>query len=143
MQPALFWNSRYNPYKRSDEIAVITKDDLSYVKKMHVSRNHSMKFTRLLPPIIIGNIFEWYDFSLYGYLAPLITKLFFPQIAPSLGLVATFAIFTTGYIARPAGSFIFGYYGDKSGPSGGLLISPPFWKYRAGSTTSRTVIPLN
>lgn len=82
-----------------------------------------MKLTKLLPPIIIGNIFEWYDFSLYGYLAPLITKLFFPQISTSLALVATFAIFATGYIARPIGSLVFGYYGDKLGRKVSLSIS--------------------
>jgi MHS family proline/betaine transporter-like MFS transporter len=71
----------------------------------------------------MGNIFEWYDFSLYGYLAPLISRLFFPEITQSTGLVITFAIFATGFITRPLGSMVLGHYGDRLGRKVALTIS--------------------
>lgn len=54
-----------------------------------------MNLKKIILPIIIGNMFEWYDFSIYGYMAPIITRLFFPNVVTSLGLVATFSIFLT------------------------------------------------
>lgn len=82
-----------------------------------------MNLKKILPPIIIGNMFEWYDFSLYGYMAPIISKLFFPNITSSLGLIATFTVFLTGFIARPIGSMVFGFYADKLGRKTTLSIS--------------------
>jgi MHS family proline/betaine transporter-like MFS transporter len=32
----------------------------------------------------VGNILEWYDFALYGYVAPYIGPLFFPSHDPRL-----------------------------------------------------------
>jgi MHS family proline/betaine transporter-like MFS transporter len=82
-----------------------------------------MNLRKIILPIIIGNMFEWYDFSLYGYMAPIITKLFFPNIDKSLGLITTFSIFLTGFIARPIGSMVLGFYADKYGRKSTLTIS--------------------
>lgn len=82
-----------------------------------------MNLRKLLPPILIGNMFEWYDFSLYGYMAPIITKLFFPNITSSSALIATFTVFLTGFIARPIGSMVFGFYADTLGRKTTLSIS--------------------
>lgn len=70
---------------------------------------------KLIVPGIVGNILEWYDFSLYGYFAPIIAKLFFPTSNPFLSLLATFGVFAIGFLMRPLGAIIFGYYGDKVG----------------------------
>jgi len=70
---------------------------------------------QLVVPGIIGNILEWYDFSLYGYFAPILAKLFFPTSNPFLSLLATFGVFAIGFLMRPLGAIIFGYYGDKVG----------------------------
>lgn len=66
-------------------------------------------------PGIIGNILEWYDFSLYGYLAPIFAKLFFPAGDFISSLLATFGVFAAGFLMRPLGAILFGYYGDKYG----------------------------
>lgn len=63
--------------------------------------------------IIIGTILEWYDFSLLGSLAPVISSHFFPSSSASLSLLATFSVFATGFIARPLGAIVFGYVGDR------------------------------
>ena len=38
---------------------------------------------------LIGNVVEWYDFALYGYLAGIIAPIFFPEHDPTAGLIAT------------------------------------------------------
>jgi MHS family proline/betaine transporter-like MFS transporter len=63
----------------------------------------------------VGNVLEWYDFALYGYFAPLFASLFFPSDSPSLSLVSAFGVFAVGFLARPLGAMLFGYWGDTLG----------------------------
>jgi MHS family proline/betaine transporter-like MFS transporter len=44
----------------------------------------------------VGNIMEWFDFSIYGYFAPVIARLFFPTGDPFLSLMATLGVFASG-----------------------------------------------
>ncbi|QIW09888.1 MFS transporter [Francisella sp. LA112445] len=62
-----------------------------------------------------GNIIEWYDFSLYGYFATIISVQFFPHQDAFVALIATFGAFAAGFIARPVGSIFFGRLGDRLG----------------------------
>ena len=65
--------------------------------------------------VSFGNIIEWYDYSLYGYFAIIISEQFFPSHSSWLSLLLTFGTFAAGYIARPLGSIFFGYLGDRKG----------------------------
>ncbi|MEO1223092.1 MAG: MFS transporter [Pseudomonadota bacterium] len=69
----------------------------------------------MLVPSAIGNVLEWYDFALYGYLAPVIAQLFFPSDDALTGLIQTYAVFAIGFLARPIGGVIFGHLGDRIG----------------------------
>jgi MHS family proline/betaine transporter-like MFS transporter len=71
----------------------------------------------------VGSILEWYDFAVYGYLAPIIGTLFFPADDPVASLLAAFGVFAIGFAARPVGGALFGYIGDKVGRKPALLIS--------------------
>ncbi|HEV8032261.1 MAG TPA: MFS transporter [Stellaceae bacterium] len=64
---------------------------------------------------VIGNVLEWYDFGVYGYLVPTISALFFPGGDPVVSLLSTFAVFGVGFVMRPVGSILFGTYGDRHG----------------------------
>jgi MHS family proline/betaine transporter-like MFS transporter len=64
---------------------------------------------------VIGNVLEWYDFGVYGYLVPTISQLFFPSGDPVVSLLSTFAVFGVGFVMRPVGSVLFGIYGDRHG----------------------------
>ncbi|MBV9523262.1 MAG: MFS transporter [Alphaproteobacteria bacterium] len=64
---------------------------------------------------VIGNVLEWYDFGVYGYLAATFSQLFFPSGDKVVSLLLTFAVFGVGFVMRPVGSFLFGIYGDRRG----------------------------
>lgn len=64
---------------------------------------------------MIGEILEWYDFTLYGFFAPVLAALFFPSHNPFLSILATFGGFAAGYLLRPVGGFLFGHFGDRIG----------------------------
>ncbi|XWN29668.1 MAG: MFS transporter [Devosia sp.] len=70
-----------------------------------------------------GNVLEWYDFTVYGFLSPIIGKVFFPQSDLVATTLAAFAVLAVGYLARPIGSIIFGHIGDRMGRKPALLIS--------------------
>ncbi|MCD2316788.1 MHS family MFS transporter [Sphingomonas sp. IC-11] len=72
-----------------------------------------------------GTIVEWYEFFLYGTAATLVFgKLFFPQTANNLdGIIAAFATYAVGFIARPLGGVVFGHVGDRIGRKSLLQFS--------------------
>ena len=71
----------------------------------------------------LGTIIEWYDFSLYVFLAPIYARVFFPGEAGLDGVVVTLALFAVAYLARPVGAVVFGHFGDRIGRRGALLGS--------------------
>jgi MHS family proline/betaine transporter-like MFS transporter len=85
---------------------------------MHISKRH----TALLAGFI-GNVVEWYDFALYGYMAGVLATLFFPNESKTASLIATYGIFAAGFLMRPLGSGVFGWLGDTIGRSTTMLIS--------------------
>ncbi len=69
----------------------------------------------------IGNVLEWYDFTVYAYLAGILGAKFFVSSDESTALLATFAVFGVGFVARPIGGFVIGMFGDKLGRKPALL----------------------
>ncbi len=79
--------------------------------------------SRVVSAAMIGNAIEVYDLSVYGYLAAFIAVNFFPNHNASAALFNTFAIFFLGFLARPLGSIMFGYIGDRRGRKAALVVS--------------------
>jgi MFS transporter, MHS family, proline/betaine transporter len=69
----------------------------------------------------IGHVLEWYDFAVYGYVATAIAANFFPSTDDTASLLASFATFGVGFVARPFGGFLFGRIGDVRGRKAVLL----------------------
>jgi len=63
---------------------------------------------------IVGNVIEWYDFALFGYLAPVISLLFFPNDNELVSMLQTYGVFAAGFVMRPIGAGVFGYIGDRA-----------------------------
>ena len=78
---------------------------------------------RVVSAGVIGNTLEWYDFAIFGFLAPYITAAFFPESDEMAGMIKTFGVFAVGYLMRPLGAFVFGHIGDRIGRQQALFLS--------------------
>ncbi|MBK9431684.1 MAG: MFS transporter [Sphingomonadales bacterium] len=70
-----------------------------------------------------GTVFEWYDFFIYGTLAAIIGKTFFPSGNATLETLLVWAGFAVGFGFRPLGAILFGYLGDKLGRKYTFLVT--------------------
>jgi len=71
----------------------------------------------------LGTVFEWYDFYLYGALAPIIAKQFFAGLDPSAAFIFALLAFAAGFIVRPFGALVFGRLGDMIGRKYTFLVT--------------------
>jgi len=71
----------------------------------------------------LGALFEWYDFFMYGSLAVLLGKLFFPPGDPTTGFLSSLATFGAGFVVRPFGALVFGRLGDLLGRKPTFLLT--------------------
>jgi MHS family proline/betaine transporter-like MFS transporter len=78
---------------------------------------------RQLMAASIGNIFEYYDFTVYAFFATTLSRNFFPNKNEVISLLAAFATFGVGFLARPVGGLIIGRIADKDGRRTALLIT--------------------
>jgi MFS family permease len=63
----------------------------------------------------LGGTLEFYDFVIFGVFARDIADAIFPNASPLVSLMASFAAFATGYLARPLGGIVLSHYGDRYG----------------------------
>ena len=71
----------------------------------------------------IGQIFEIYDFVIYGLMAGALARAFFPSEDPIAALLSTFATFAVGFVMRPVGAVVIGAYGDRHGRRAALVVT--------------------
>ncbi|WP_182422207.1 MFS transporter [Aureimonas sp. ME7] len=72
----------------------------------------------------VGTVIEWYDYALYGAASGLIiNRLFFPNLSPTVGVLAAFATFAVGYLARPIGGIVISHIGDRFGRKPALILT--------------------
>lgn len=69
----------------------------------------------------ISTVVEWYDFTLYLYLATVLSRVFFGGAQGSL--IVTLAGFALAYLLRPLGAIAFGQIGDRWGRRRMMLSS--------------------
>lgn len=70
-----------------------------------------------------GHALEWFDFGVYAYLATILAGQFFPSADPTASLLASFAAFGVGFVARPLGGLVFGRMADRRGRKPVLLLT--------------------
>ncbi|MDQ7263173.1 MFS transporter [Paracoccus sp. PS-1] len=93
---------------------------------------------KVLGASFVGNFVEWFDYASYGYFATVIAHAFFPEIAPTSALLATFAVFAISFIIRPLGGIIWGAIGDRVGRRTALSWSILIM---SGATTVIALLP--
>jgi MHS family proline/betaine transporter-like MFS transporter len=86
----------------------------------HTQKNLGKK---VMLPAILGNLLEWYDFAVYGFLAAIIGKNFFPNADEIVQLLSAFAAFGVGFLVRPLGAVIIGRIGDVKGRKTSLTLT--------------------
>jgi hypothetical protein len=71
----------------------------------------------------LGTVFEWYDFYLYGSLAPIIGAQFFSAYPPATRDIFALLAFAAGFLVRPFGAIVFGRIGDIVGRKYTFLVT--------------------
>ena len=90
---------------------------------MNQSTNEDRGIRRIIVASSVGTLIEWYDFYIFGSLAPVIASQFFPKTNPTAALLSTLATFAAGFIVRPFGALVFGRLGDLIGRKYTFLLT--------------------
>jgi MHS family alpha-ketoglutarate permease-like MFS transporter len=71
----------------------------------------------------LGNLIEWYDWYAYAAFSIYFAGVFFPSGNPTAQLLNTAGIFAVGFLIRPLGGWLLGWYADRSGRRAALTLS--------------------
>lgn len=72
---------------------------------------------------VVGNFVEFYDWTIYAYMAPIFAAQFFPSNDSAISTILAFSVFGSGYLARLLGAIFVGIYGDRLGRRPAMMIS--------------------
>ena len=82
----------------------------------------------------LGQIFEIFDFVIYAYFASAIGKAFFPSGDPATELLNSLLTYGVGFLARPLGAIVIGYFGDRYGRRRALVVTVGLMALATGLT---------
>ena len=88
-----------------------------------MTQNSSKGMGFIIGASSVGTLIEWCDFYIFGMLATIISKQFFPEDSGTSALLSTLAIFAAGFIVRPFGALVFGRLGDLIGRKYTFLLT--------------------
>lgn len=63
----------------------------------------------------VANVLEWFEFVTYNFLVAIMGINFLPEQNPIISVIQAYFLFAITYLARPLGSFFYGYLGDTVG----------------------------
>ncbi|MGS7249697.1 MFS transporter [Pseudomonas anuradhapurensis] len=84
--------------------------------------NTGVSRTRQVVAAVVGNALEWYDFIVYGFLASIIARQFFPSDDEYASLLMALATFGVGFFMRPVGGVLLGMYADRKGRKAAMQL---------------------
>ena len=70
-----------------------------------------------------GTAFEWYDFFVFGSLATVIARHFFADAGETVSYILALLTFGLGFVVRPLGALVFGWFGDRTGRKTTFLVT--------------------
>jgi MFS family permease len=71
----------------------------------------------------VGTMIEWYDFYIFGTLAPYLAPKFYPPGNELFAYIAYLATFAVGFMVRPFGALFFGRIGDLTGRKYAFIVT--------------------
>lgn len=90
---------------------------------MSLNRGKSLSRTGVITAITIGNALEFFDFTVYGFLAITIGRLFFPLGDAYSQLLLAVGSFGVGFIMRPIGAVVIGVFADRAGRKRAMTLT--------------------
>ncbi|QPZ38262.1 MFS transporter [Paramicrobacterium chengjingii] len=101
-----------------------TSPETEELKALNESLVSKRQERRAVASGALGSALEWFDFAIYGALsATIFPSLFFSGLGEGGALLASFATFFVGFLARPLGAVVCGFLGDRFGRRPVLLGS--------------------
>jgi len=73
----------------------------------------------------IGNMVEWYDWTVYGLMAGVFSRFIFPSDYPTTSVISALLTFAVGFSMRPIGSIVLSPLADRYGRRQILSLSIP------------------
>lgn len=70
-----------------------------------------------------GTAFEWYDFFIFGSLTTIIARHFYAEVGEATSYILALLTFGVGFVVRPLGALVFGWFGDKTGRKTTFLVT--------------------
>jgi MHS family alpha-ketoglutarate permease-like MFS transporter len=64
---------------------------------------------------VIGNVVEWYDWSVYGLMAGVFSSAIFPASDSTSSVISALLTFAVGFLMRPVGSVVLSPLADRYG----------------------------
>lgn len=88
-----------------------------------VTPSDTRKLWGVISASSVGTLIEWYDFYIFGILASIYSRQFFPHGNDTAALLATLGTFGAGFVVRPLGAVFFGRLGDLIGRKYTFLVT--------------------
>ncbi|CAE7661477.1 QCT [Symbiodinium sp. CCMP2456] len=99
---------------------------------------HASKFVgwteHVAKAVILGNILEWYDWTVFGYMQDILKEVFADGSADQAWL-----LFAVPFLARPFGSLVFGWIGDTCGRA--LSLQLAIWGMAVATALQGCLLP--
>ena len=70
-----------------------------------------------------GTAFEWYDFFIFGSLTAVIARHFYADVGEAASYILALLTFGVGFVVRPLGALVFGWFGDQTGRKKTFLVT--------------------
>ncbi len=83
----------------------------------------TMQSRKAVIATVVGNVLEWFDFTVYSFFSVIIAKVFFPTGNELTSYLMALATFGVGFFMRPLGGIVIGSYSDRKGRKAALSLT--------------------
>ncbi len=83
----------------------------------------SARLRRVVAASAVGTAFEWYDFFIFGSLTAILARHFYAEVGEATSYILALLTFGVGFVVRPLGALVFGWFGDRVGRKKTFLVT--------------------